>query len=272
MTEQLTLSLFRVSFTEGTLSTFSHAFWRIWAGEDSYELLIDFWYKKFASLIPRYMLCKWPLLVAYWPPLETEVLTGLSLRPSILSFPFVLGYRNNTPQVQRNHRDFLLEDRVKGRCCISSTGRLPIPSSAYWKVLWFYRKTPVSSVPWPLCNPWVELCEQQSKFIYFMNNRTTITHDGTDWRLLLCIPLARCPWSKIGCKSLHNWLYFRHTVSFGYPGQKLAPSAHFCRLLLIASGLAIFSVSGKEKNCLCKVASFCVRRSGDLLLHRYTKK
>ena len=105
-----------------------------------------------------------------------------------------------------------------------------------------------------------------------MKNRTTITHDGTDWRLLLCVPLARCPWSKIGCESLHNWLYFRHTVSFGYPGQKLAPSAHFCRLLVIASGLAIFSVSGKDKNCLCKVASSCVRRSGDLLLHKYTQK
>jgi len=42
MTKQLTLSLFRVSFTAGTLSAFSHAFWKIWAGEDSYELLLDF--------------------------------------------------------------------------------------------------------------------------------------------------------------------------------------------------------------------------------------
>lgn len=150
------------------------------------------------------------------PLLEIEVLTGLNLRPSILRFPFVLGYRNNTPQVQRNHRDFLLEDKVKVRCCISSTGRLPLSSSASWEVLWFYRETPLSSIPWPLCNPWTELCEQQSKFIYFMNNRTIITHDGADWRLLLCVPLARCPWSKIGCKSLHNWLYFGHSVSTEY--------------------------------------------------------
>ena len=100
------------------------------------------------------------------------------------------------------------------------------------------------------------LCEQQSKFIYFMNNRTIITHNGGDWRLLFCIPLARCSWSKIGCKSLHNWLHIRHTVSIGYAGQQLVPSAHFSRLLVIASGLAIFSVSGKDKNCLCKVAFF----------------
>ena len=102
--------------------------------------------KTFPSLIPQYMPCKWPLLVAYWPLLEIEVLTGLSQRPSIFSFPFVFGYRKSTPQVQRNHRDFLLEDRVKGRCCISSTGRLPLPSSASWEVLRFYRKNPLSSV------------------------------------------------------------------------------------------------------------------------------
>lgn len=107
----------RDSFTAEALSTSFHAFWSLWTGQDGYELPVDLWYKKLPSLTPQYMPLEGPLLVAYWPLRRQRLSQALSPRPLILTCPYVLGHGSSTPQVQHNHRTFLLENRVKGRCC-----------------------------------------------------------------------------------------------------------------------------------------------------------